>query len=131
MLSPVHVHLMLNHIPVLGMVFTSLLLAYALIRDQAELRKAALALFILLALVTPAVYLSGEGAEEGVEHLAGVSEAAIEDPPFFCAPRIPAAKSVMARNWITPEPRPHRSKKPKATNRTRRIKKGLRGPSAI
>jgi hypothetical protein len=77
-MNPVHVHLMLNHIPVLGMIFATLLLGHALWHEKAELRKLALGLFVLLAVITPIVYLSGHGAEESVERLAGVSEAALE-----------------------------------------------------
>jgi uncharacterized membrane protein len=73
-----HLHLMLNHLPVLGTVFGLLLLAYGLIRKKPDLLKLSLGVFVLAALAAGAAYLTGEQAEEVVEHLAGISEAIIE-----------------------------------------------------
>ena len=73
-----HLHLLLNHIPVLGIIFGLLLLAYGMIGKKQDLIRTSLGVFVLAALVAIAVYLSGEQAEEVVEHLAGISEAIIE-----------------------------------------------------
>lgn len=77
MLSPVHLHLLLNHIPVIGLGFALLVFVYALLRKSGELTTAALGLLVLTALVAIPVYLTGEPAEEAAEHLPGVSEAII------------------------------------------------------
>lgn len=73
-----HIHLLLNHGPVVGTVFAILLLTWAALRRNPELTRAALGAFVLLALLGGVVYLTGEPAEEVVEGLPGVSEALIE-----------------------------------------------------
>lgn len=73
-----HIHLLLNHVPVLGVIFGFLLLAYALIKKSRDLRQASLSIFVFTGLISVVVYLTGEPAEETVEHLAGVSETMIE-----------------------------------------------------
>lgn len=73
-----HIHLLLNHAPVLGVIFGFLLLAYALIKKNQDLRQVSLSIFVITGLLSVAVYLTGEPAEETVEHLAGVSETIIE-----------------------------------------------------
>jgi hypothetical protein len=59
-----HVHLMINHFPVIGMPIGILLLAYALVRKSEEVKTAGLGLFVLIALMTISVFLTGEGAED-------------------------------------------------------------------
>ena len=53
-MNPAHLHLMLNHIPVLGTAFGLGLLAFALWRRSDELKKTALGVFVLVALMDPA-----------------------------------------------------------------------------
>lgn len=77
-MTAAHLHLALNHIPVLGTLFATALLAYGLWRDHAGLQKGALRLLAAVGAVAVAVYLTGEPAEEIVEGLAGVSHDAIE-----------------------------------------------------
>ena len=69
-----HVHLMLNHIPVVGIGFAILLLAVAVVRRSHELTNVALVFVILVSLWAIPAYLTGEPAEEVVEDLPGVSE---------------------------------------------------------
>ena len=66
--SVAHLHLMFNHIPVLGAPFLALLLLIGLIRRSAELQRVALGLTVLLALVTIPIYLTGDPAQEQVEN---------------------------------------------------------------
>ncbi len=73
-----HLHLMLNHFPVVGSVIVALLLALALYRRSDELGRASLMLAALVGAVSVAVYFTGEPAEELVERLPGVSEAITE-----------------------------------------------------
>lgn len=73
-----HIHLLLNHIPILGSIFATPLFAYALIRQSDELKRLSLVILFLTALVTIPVFLSGEPAEEIVEKLAGVNEPIIK-----------------------------------------------------
>jgi glucan phosphoethanolaminetransferase (alkaline phosphatase superfamily) len=73
-----HLHLILTHIPVVGIGFGLVLLAIALVRKSQELQKVSLGVLVITALVTIPVYFTGEAAEELVEHLSGVSEAVID-----------------------------------------------------
>jgi uncharacterized membrane protein len=73
-----HIHLMLNHVPVLGTLFGLVLLAWGLMRHNDSLQRAALLTFTVVALIAIPVYLTGEPAEDAVEHLAGTAESAIE-----------------------------------------------------
>ena len=77
-MNPAYLHLSLNHIPVVGLGLVILLLLYALVRKNDELKRVSLAAFVLLALVTIPVYLTGKAAEDRVDQLPGVSEAIID-----------------------------------------------------
>ena len=73
-----HIHLMLNHVPVLGTVFGLALLIWGVVRHDVRLQRAALVTFVLAALAAIPVYLTGEPSEDAVERLAGTANAAIE-----------------------------------------------------
>lgn len=77
-MSVLHLHLLLNHVPVLGAFLAILVLGAALVRRRSEWACAGLWLVAALAIVAVGVYLTGESAEEAVEHLPGVMESAIE-----------------------------------------------------
>ena len=72
-------HLMLNHLPVMGALFSLLLLGWSLIRRSTEIQKLALGVALLAGLSSVPAYLTGEPAEEVIEHTAGVDEAYIEE----------------------------------------------------
>jgi len=76
-MNPAHVHLMINHLPLYGTLFAAMLLTYALAARKEEVRKAGLAMLVLLAFASPAVYFSGEQGEDWAED-AGLSEERIE-----------------------------------------------------
>lgn len=69
-----HVHLIINHFPVVGVLGGILLLVYALIRKSEEVKMVSLGVFVLIALMTIAVFFTGQAAEEGVKKLPGVTE---------------------------------------------------------
>lgn len=77
-MSAAHFHLMLNHVPLLGLFFGAVLLGYGLWRGGEDVQKASLGLLAVAGLSAIAVYLTGEPAEEIVEGLAGVSHDAVE-----------------------------------------------------
>lgn len=77
-MSLTHLHLLLNHFPVIGTVIGLGLLSFAALRKNADLTKASLGLFAVLALISVVVYLTGEPAEEAVENLPGFSESIVE-----------------------------------------------------
>lgn len=72
-----HVHLMLNHIPVLGVPFGLALLIVGLVRKNETLIRSALVVFAVVAALTVIVYETGEPAEEVVEHMPGITESRI------------------------------------------------------
>ena len=73
-----HIHLLLNHVPVLGTIFALVLLGYGTVRGSDDVVKASLWTLGVVGLAAVAVYLTGEPAEELVEGLPGVSEAVLE-----------------------------------------------------
>jgi hypothetical protein len=76
-MSFVHLHLLLNHVPVVGVLFVVVLLGVAFWKRNSEIGKLALALMAGIAAVTAVVFLTGEPAEEAVEGVAGISDALI------------------------------------------------------
>lgn len=72
-----HLHLLLNHVPILGVVAAAGLLTVALFVRRELLTKAALWILVVAGVVAVPVYLSGEEAEDIVEEL-GVAHAVIE-----------------------------------------------------
>jgi hypothetical protein len=76
--NPQLLHLILNHLPVVGALWVLVVLAAALLWPRPALIRLALGLSVLLALTAAGAFLTGEPAEEAVEHLPGVDEHAIE-----------------------------------------------------
>ncbi len=74
-----HLHLMLTHFPIVGTIIGIGILAYGQFSNNNSIKKLALAVFVIMSLLTIPVFLTGEGAEETVEHLAGVSENIIKE----------------------------------------------------
>ena len=74
-----HLHLILSHFPIVGTIIGIGILAYGQISKNNETKKVALVTFILMAILTIPAFLTGEEAEETVEHIAGVSEQLIEN----------------------------------------------------
>lgn len=77
-MSLVHLHLLLNHVPVVGALFALLLFAAAILLRETVSTRFALGFSAVLAVVAVVVYFTGGSAEEAVEKLAGVTESAIE-----------------------------------------------------
>ena len=77
-MSAVHMHLILTHVPVIGALFVLALLAIALGRRDGAIGRVALWMSGVVGAAAVAVYFTGEGAEEAVEHLPGIAEALIE-----------------------------------------------------
>jgi hypothetical protein len=68
-LSSVHLHLVLNHIPVLGtLLFAPLVLLWGLLRRSREVTHVGLVLAVLVAITAVPIFLTGEPAEDQVEH---------------------------------------------------------------
>lgn len=73
MFDAAHLHLMINHFPIIGTLIGGLLMAYALLRRDESLQRVVLVMWLSLAAMTPLVMKTGEEAEERVEKMAGMS----------------------------------------------------------
>lgn len=78
-MNAAHVHLLVNHVPVIGAFVGLALLAWGVARSSEEAKRLALGTLVLVGLASVPAYFSGKGAEEVVEDLAGVGEARIEE----------------------------------------------------
>lgn len=74
----VHLHLVLTHVPVLATFFSLAILIWAMISKHPEHYKIAFAGFIVAGIFAVVAFVTGEGAEDIAETIAGVSESAIE-----------------------------------------------------
>lgn len=70
---------MLNHFPIIGTLVGIGVIFYGYITRSEEIKKTALWIWAAMAVIAIPVYLTGESAEEAVEHLAGVSESLIHE----------------------------------------------------
>lgn len=78
-MNQAYVHLMMNHIPLIGTVFALLVLLYGISKKSYHTQRAAYFLLLLAAIGSGITFFTGEGAEEFVEHWAGFSSNTIED----------------------------------------------------
>jgi formate hydrogenlyase subunit 3/multisubunit Na+/H+ antiporter MnhD subunit len=78
-MDPVHIHLFLNHVPIIGSIGGAVFLAYGMARNSDEVKRLALGLLVLTAAIAIPVFLTGEPSEDVVEGLAGVSKPLIEE----------------------------------------------------
>ncbi len=73
-----HLHLIINHIPLIGIPVALLFLLYGIWTKNAPTQRFSLYVLVGLAAMVLPVYLTGEPAEDVVEHLPGVVESFIE-----------------------------------------------------
>ena len=73
-----HIHLVITHLPIFGSILGGLVLAYGLRTKSSETKIAAYGLYIISSIGAGIAYLTGEAAEESVEHLPGIIGATIE-----------------------------------------------------
>jgi len=77
-MSQVHLHLLITHLPIFGSLIGALVLGYGLWVKSNQTKNAAFFIYIISAIGAGIAYLTGEGAEEAVENIQGVSENMIE-----------------------------------------------------
>lgn len=73
-----HIHLLLNHFPIIGTLIGSGLLLWGLLKKHDNIKISASVILILMTVIAIPVYLTGEPAEESVEKLPGVMDSMIE-----------------------------------------------------
>src|SRR5579875_3738294 len=72
-----HLHLLLNHFPILGSIFITVMFAIALIFRNTFLQKVSLWFLVAIALMTAATYFTGGHAVDAVENLPTTSMAMV------------------------------------------------------
>ncbi len=77
-MNATHLHLLVNHLAIVGSALGTLVLVYGIIVKSASTRIAAYGLFVIASIGAAVTFLTGESAEEAVERIAGVSENVIE-----------------------------------------------------
>jgi uncharacterized membrane protein YjdF len=78
-MNPTHIHLLLNHFPIIGTLIGSTILLYSIIKKQDTGKVIGAFIIVIMAIIAIPVLLTGEPAEESVEHLSGISKALIHD----------------------------------------------------
>lgn len=73
-----HLHLILNHLPVVGVILGFLILLWGFLRGFEDVKNVGFLILIFTAAAAVPVYLTGEPAEKAVENLPGVTEQIIE-----------------------------------------------------
>jgi uncharacterized membrane protein len=77
-MNATHFHLLLNHFPIIGTLIGTIILVYGFITKELKIKILSAYVIAAMALVAVPVYLTGEPAEETVEHISGISETSIE-----------------------------------------------------
>lgn len=77
-MNPIHVHLILNHFPILGTLFGIGVLVYGSLKKSDEICRLALWTFVVSALTAVPTYFSGQKAEPLIQPMLNLSEAFIE-----------------------------------------------------
>jgi hypothetical protein len=78
-MNPTHIHLLLNHFPIVGTLIGSAVLIYSIINKQDSGKITGAFIIVIMAIIAIPVLLTGEPAEESVEHLSGISKTLIHD----------------------------------------------------
>ena len=82
-MNATQLHLALTHVPVVLSIIGLVILIISFFRKSNTLTKTALWILLAAGVFTLPVYFTGEGTEEAVEHLPGVSEVVIEQHEDF------------------------------------------------
>ena len=78
-----HIHLLITHLPIFGSILGGLVLSYGIWTKSNQTKIAAYGLFIISSFGAGIAYLTGEAAEESVEHLPGIIKSTIETHEDF------------------------------------------------
>jgi uncharacterized membrane protein len=79
MINFAHLHLILNHLPIMTIPLALIFYIFSIYKNNNEFKKFSLMIIVGAAATVIPVYLTGEPAEEVVENLAGVSKNLIEN----------------------------------------------------
>jgi len=73
-----HIHLLLNHFPTVGYIIGGGLFLLSLITKSDDLKRASLVVLLGISLIAIPTYMSGNGAQDAIKSLPGVSKSLIE-----------------------------------------------------
>jgi uncharacterized membrane protein len=68
-MNATHFHLLLNHFPIIGTLIGTIILVYGFITKELKIKILSAYIIAAMALLAVPVYLTGEPAEETVEHI--------------------------------------------------------------
>ena len=110
-----HIHLLVNHLPVIGSFLGALVLAHGLYAKSDATKIAAYNVLMLSSIGAAIAYFTGEGAEEAVEGISGVLESRIEAHEEFAMIALVTLSilgvAALVANYLT-------LRKPKLTTKT-------------
>ena len=72
-----HLHLLVNHLPIVGILIATLILIAGFVLKKTAVKLTALGVFVFSAIASIIAFYTGEGAEEIVENISGISETLI------------------------------------------------------
>ena len=78
-MNQTHIHLLITHLPIVGAALGAFVLIHGIWRKSNATLIAAYNILIVSAIGAGIAYATGEGAEETVEHLQGISKNVIEE----------------------------------------------------
>ena len=78
-MDPLQLHLLVNHLPIIGALTALIVVVIGVLRKNVAVRTVGLSLYAVMALAVLPTYFSGEGAEERVENIAGISHDVIHE----------------------------------------------------
>lgn len=77
-MNQAHLHLLFNHAPIIGALIGMLTLTSGYLFKNNYIKRTALGIFVFSAVAAIPAFLTGEGAEDAVENLPGVTKDLIE-----------------------------------------------------
>lgn len=82
-MNETHIHLLINHLPIVGSILGGLVLGYAIWTKNVQTSIAAYNVLILSSVGAIIAYTTGEGAEEAIENIQGISKNALDEHEDF------------------------------------------------
>lgn len=78
-MNDAHLHLIVNHLPIVGVLIGILVLIAGLLFKKSDIKLTALGILIFSSIMSAFAFYTGEGAEEVIEDIAGISETLIHE----------------------------------------------------
>jgi hypothetical protein len=95
-----HTHLLLNHFPTIGSIIGAGLFVLALLMKSDDLKRASLVILLGIALISIPTYMSGNGAQQAIQSLQGVSKSLVETHEGVAMEALAFMQVVGAFAWL-------------------------------